>query len=75
MVDSLTPLPPLSSRVTKTQVTEKNPHHQNNPEHQEKKEDEEIQDEVNIESEKKKTPEPEPKNIPHSPLSNLNIEV
>ncbi len=73
MVDSLTPLPPISpSRVAKSKVTEKNPHHQNEQRHH-RKDDEDIEDEIIISggepADEKKKP------LPHSPLHNIDIEA
>jgi hypothetical protein len=47
MVDSLSPLPPINARITKTTVSEKDPHHQNNKQHKEHKPDD-IEDEITI---------------------------
>ena len=68
MVDSITPLPPINSKVTKPQVAEKNPHHQNEKKrkHKDKHEEEEVRDEVVIEghpaedSTENKSPTPPP---------------
>ena len=77
MVDSLSPLPPINARITKTQVSEKDPHHQNNQQQHQDAKDEEIKDEVVIENldqkeisseENKKKPSP---SLPHK----IDIEV
>ncbi len=80
MVDSLSPLPPLSTRVAKTHVSDKNPNHQNSKQ-KKPQEHKEIQDEIAIElpeSEEtlaKDAPK-KPKTPPYSkPEHNIDIEV
>ena len=80
MVDTLAPLtPPISPRIIRTKVTEKDPHHQNENPEKEKKDDEEPttpNDEINITAEaSEKTPEKEPKSPPALLKHNIDIEV
>lgn len=80
MVDSLSPLPPISARIVKTQVTEKKPHHQHPEQHsqhndkEETEEREQIQDEILISEEQSLAEEnKEPK--PICPPHNIDIEA
>ncbi len=70
---------PINLRIAKTQVAEKNPHHQHDQQHKKQHEDEEISDEMLIEANEdsqatspqeitSKTPAP-------NPHHNLDIEV
>jgi|GEM_PF-5559960 len=80
MVETLSPLPPINSRVTKPQVAEKNPHHQGGgQQHKDEHKDKEIVDEVIIEAnDDSDTTSPQAitkKNLPPNPLHNIDIEV
>ena len=77
MVDSLLPLPPINVRVSKTRVSEKNPHYQNKQQSKEDPEEEEIKDEIDIASISKEAEQPsKPKKFQLSGLQpNIDVEV
>lgn len=76
MVDSLSPAPPINPKVTKTQVAEKNPHHQNDRRQKDNHTEEEILDEVMVEGiQEEGASEISQKTHEKSPSHNIDIEV
>ena len=76
MADSITPLPPIDPRIARTQVTEKDPHHQKGPRGKKNLKDEEVQDEVVVVPMKKENEKAEnKKKPPPSPQHKIDIEV